>query len=61
MNSHAPDTAADTATLKITVAWIGTVFGSVNLSDVVLFSTLIFTLLQIYKLAHDLWWPRAPK
>lgn len=57
MTSH----ETDAATLKLTVAWIGTVFGSVNLSDVVLLSTLIFTLLQIYKLARDLWWPRAPK
>lgn len=49
------DHDAKTAYWKLTIAWIGTVFGGVTLSDVALTLTIVYTILQIYKLARDLW------
>jgi hypothetical protein len=42
------------ATLKLLLAWAGTMFGGVTLSSLVLTATLIFTLLQIFILVRKL-------
>jgi hypothetical protein len=39
---------------KVAVAWIGLWLGSLTLSQIVLFLTLIFTVLQIIKVAIEL-------
>ena len=41
------------ALLKLMVAWLGTMFGGITLSHLVLFATLIYTLLQTYVLVRD--------
>lgn len=45
---------------KIVVAWVGTTFGAITLSNSVLWATLLFTALNIIKLGHELatkrWW-----
>lgn len=46
------------AMAKVAIAWLGAFAGSVTLSDVVLFATLVFTCLQIYVLARDKLWRR---
>jgi len=38
---------------KVLVAWIGTMFGGFTLSSLVLFATLIYTVLQTYVLIRD--------
>jgi hypothetical protein len=53
------DNNHDSVTMKLLIAWIGTLMGGVTLSDIVLFSTLIYTLLQIFVLLHKLWKGRA--
>lgn len=44
---------SNAAILKITVAWMGAVVGSITLSQIVLFLTAIFTILQIWKLIRE--------
>ena len=41
------------ALIKVLVAWIGTMFGGITLSSLVLFATLIYTILMIYALVRD--------
>lgn len=41
------------AFLKTLVMWIGALLGSITLSKLVLFATLVFTLMQIYVLWRD--------
>jgi len=48
---HDHDT--NTAVLKVLVAWVGTVFGGITLSGLVLSLTAIYTALQIYILVRD--------
>jgi hypothetical protein len=55
------DHETNMTTFKVFVAWVGLIFGGLTLSNVALTLTIIFTLLQIYKLARDLWWPRKDK
>ena len=43
---------------KLLIAWIGALLGSISLSNVVLFATLVFTLLNIYKLVRELWFKK---
>ena len=40
--------------LKLMIAWVGTVFGGVTLSGLVLGATLIYTLLQIVVLIRKM-------
>lgn len=42
--------------LKVFVAWIGTVYGSISLNDLVLIATLVFTVAQIFFTIRDRWW-----
>ena len=51
MNDH--DT--NSATVKVLIAWLGTMFGNITLSNAVLAATLIYTALQIYVLLHRIW------
>lgn len=46
------DTAV-TATLKVTVAWVGVVVGGLTLSNIALVLTIVFTSLQICKLVRQ--------
>lgn len=41
------------AVAKLLIAWLGTMFGGFTLSGMVLFSTLVYTILQTYILARD--------
>jgi len=41
------------AILKVAAAWVAGLIGSITLSKLVLFATLIFTVLQIYVLWRD--------
>jgi hypothetical protein len=43
------------AMIKITLAWVGATIGAVSLTQWVLISTLIFTLLQILVLIRKIW------
>lgn len=45
-----------TVTAKVAIAWLGTMFGSVTLSDLVLSLTAIYTILNSYFLIRDKWW-----
>jgi hypothetical protein len=45
----------DSAGVKLLIAWAGTLMGGVTLSDIVLFATLIYTLLQIAILIRRLY------
>lgn len=54
MNDH----DINTAFWKVTVAWLGTVFGGVTLSGTVLTLTALFTALQIYVLVRDKIWKK---
>lgn len=47
------DQDTQAALIKVLVAWIGTMFGGIELSGLVLFATLIYTILQIYVLIRD--------
>ena len=49
------------ATAKIFLAWLLAVVGGVTLSQLVLFSTLVFTVLQSYFLLRDKWWRERNK
>lgn len=49
MSDH--DTNA--ALIKLMVVWIGTMFGGITLSGLVLFATLVYTILQTYVLIRD--------
>ena len=49
------------ATMKILLAWFGAMFGGITLSNTALVMTIVFTGLQIYKLARDLWFPPKAK
>lgn len=49
MNDH----EISSALIKVLVAWIGTMFGGITLSNLVLFATLIYTILMIYVLVRD--------
>lgn len=51
MNDHPND--AVTGLVKMTIAWIGTLFGGVTLNGAVLTATLIFTVLQTVVLIRD--------
>jgi hypothetical protein len=42
--------------VKIILAWLGTIYGGVTLSSLVLGATLIFTLLNIFILVRDKIW-----
>lgn len=42
--------------LKVIVAWMGAVYGSISLNDLVLSATLVFTLVQIFFTVRDRWW-----
>lgn len=42
-----------TAMLKVLIAWLGTVLGSITLQQIVLTLTLIYTALQVYVLVRD--------
>lgn len=48
---------ANVATVKILLAWFGAMFGGITLSNTALALTIIFTVLQIYKLVRDMWFP----
>lgn len=50
-NDH--DTNA--ALAKVLIAWLGTMFGGVTLSGLVLGATLVFTVLQIFILLRKLY------
>ena len=50
-NDH--DTYA--ALVKILIAWIGTMFGGITLSGLVLAATLVFTVLQTFVLIRRLY------
>lgn len=52
MNEH--DT--NMVTIKIILAWLGTIYGGITLSGLVLGATLIFTLLNIFVLVRDKIW-----
>ena len=41
------------ALIKALIMWAGALLGSITLSKLVLFATLVFTLLQIYVLYRD--------
>jgi hypothetical protein len=41
------------ATAKVVAAWGGLIVGGVTLSDVALFFTIVFTVLQIYRLVRQ--------
>lgn len=41
------------ALLKVLIAWVGTMFGGITLSGLVLFATLVYTVLQTYVLIRD--------
>jgi hypothetical protein len=43
------------ATTKVAVAWGGLFIGGVTLSDIALFLTIVFTILQIAKLVRQEW------
>jgi len=44
MNEH----DGNVATVKVLIAWLGAVTGSMTLSSAVLIATLVYTLLQIF-------------
>ena len=41
--------------LKLIIAWIAAIFGSLTLNQLVLWATLIFTVLQIFMILRRLW------
>ena len=43
------------ATIKVLIAWLGVMVGGISLSNLVLASTLIYTLLQSFVLLRKLW------
>ena len=43
MNDH----DVNAAFFKVAIAWVGVFLGSITLSDLVLFATLIYTIIQI--------------
>ena len=43
-------------TIKIILAWLGTIYGGITLSGLVLGATLIFTVLNIFVLVRDKIW-----
>jgi len=45
----------ESAGIKLTIAWLGTVIGGVTLSDLVLIATLAYTLLQIFVLVRKMY------
>lgn len=49
------DPEMNSALLKVLVAWIGTAVGGMSLSTLVLGTTLIFTLLQIFVILRKIW------
>lgn len=40
---------------KLLISWVGVVFGSISLQNVVLWATLIYTVLNIYLLLRRMW------
>lgn len=53
MDADTPTTHPEMAVLRIMVAWLGYVVGSITLQQVVLFLTGLYTALQIYLLVRD--------
>jgi hypothetical protein len=49
-----PQEAHDTY-LKLGIAWLGAIAGGITLNQLVLGSTLIFTVLQIFMIIRRLW------
>jgi len=47
------DDASAYAWFKLALAWFGALLGSITLQHIVLFATLVFTVLQIYVLIRD--------
>lgn len=47
------ETHSDGAPLRLAVAWLGAVLGSVTLQQVVLLLTAVYTAIQIYLLVRD--------
>ena len=47
------DHETNAALIKLLVAWVGTMFGGITLSGLVLFATLVYTVLQTYLLVRD--------
>lgn len=43
------------AIFKVIAVWVATMAGSVTLNELVLVSTLIFTVLQIFMICRRLW------
>lgn len=41
------------AFFKVLIAWLGTIWGSVGMQDVVLTLTAVYTVIQIYVLVRD--------
>jgi len=49
----------DHATIKILIAWVGAIYGALTLSQLVLFATLVYTVLQIVVLVRKMWKGKA--
>ena len=48
------DHETNAAMIKVMIAWIGTMFGGITLSSLVLTATLIYTILQIILVVRKL-------
>ena len=53
MDAGTPTTHPEMAVLKMALAWLGCVIGSITLQQVVLALTGLYTALQIYLLIRD--------
>lgn len=49
------DHETNSALFKVLIAWVGTAVGGMSLSNFVLITTLIFTLIQIFVIVRKIW------
>lgn len=49
----------DHSLIKVLIAWVGAVYGALTLSQLVLFATLVYTVLQIVVLIRKIWKGKA--
>lgn len=47
------DNDAAPAFFKVLIAWIGAIWGSVTMQEIVLFLTAVYTVIQIFILVRD--------